>query len=36
MDEKTKIIEKVYFDPAGFGSIAETLKDKSITYEDVK
>ena len=41
MDEKTKIIEKVYFDPAGYGSIAETLKDakkydKSITYEDVK
>jgi hypothetical protein len=41
MDEKIKIIEKVYFDPAGFGSIAETLKDskkydKSITYEDIK
>ena len=41
MDEKIKIIEKVYFDPAGFGSVAETLKDarkydKSITFEDVK
>ena len=41
MDDKIKIIEKVYFDPAGFGSIAETVKDakkydKSITYEDVK
>ena len=41
MDEKSKIIEKVYYDPARFGSIAETLKDakkydKSITYEDVK
>ena len=39
--DKTSIIEKVYFDPAGFGSISETLKDakkydKSITYEDVK
>ena len=41
MDDKNKIIEKVYYDPAGFGSISETLKDakkydKSITYEDVK
>ena len=41
MDDKIKIIEKVYYDPAGFGSISETLKDakkydKSITYEDVK
>ena len=27
MDEKIKIIEKVYFDPTGFGSVAETLKD---------
>ena len=39
--DKTSIIEKVYFDPAGFGSISETLKDakkydKTITYEDVK
>jgi hypothetical protein len=39
--EKDKIIEKVYFDPAGYGSINATLKDakvydKSITYEDVK
>ena len=25
--DKTSIIEKVYFDPAGFGSISETLKD---------
>ena len=32
MDDKIKIIEKVYFDPAGFGSIAETLKDaKNMT-----
>ena len=41
MDDKIKIVEKVYFDPAGFGSIAETLKDakkydKTITYEDDK
>ena len=41
MDDKIKIIEKIYYDPAGFGSISETLKDakkydKSITYEDVK
>ena len=41
MADKNKIIEKVYYDPAGYGSISETLKDakkydKSITYEDVK
>ena len=32
---------KIYYDPAGYGSINETLKDaekydKSITYDDVK
>ena len=41
MTDKNKIIEKVYYDPSGFGSITATLKDvktydKSITYEDVK
>ena len=41
MDSKNKIIEKVYYDPCGFGSITATLKDakkydKSITYDDVK
>ena len=41
MDDKIKIIEKIYYDPAGYGSVNETLKDakkydKSITYEDVK
>jgi hypothetical protein len=41
MDDKIKIIEKIYYDPAGYGSINETLKDakkydKSITYDDVK
>eukprot|EP00971_Amphidinium_carterae_P348503 6490527-Amphidinium_carterae.1 len=41
MEDKIKIIEKVYFDTAGYGSITETLKDakkydKSITYDDVK
>ena len=35
------IISKVYFDPAGYGSINETLKDakqydNTITYDDVK
>jgi len=39
--DKDSIIEKVYFDPAGFGSINETLKDakqidSTITYDDVK
>lgn len=39
--DKNDTIAKVYFDPAGFGSIKETLKDvhkydKAITYEDVK
>ena len=38
---KDEIIEKVYYDAAGFGSVKETLKDarlfnKDITYEDVK
>ena len=41
MSDKDKIIEKVYYDPAGYGSINATLKDArsydpSITYEDVK
>ena len=41
MTDKNKIIEKVYYDPGGFGSITATLKDakkyyKSITYEDIK
>ena len=36
MDEKDKIIEKIYTDPAGFGSVINTLKevnkiDPSIT-----
>ena len=38
--DKEKIIDKIYHDPAGFGSKANTLKearekDKSITKEDV-
>jgi hypothetical protein len=38
---KDDIISKVYFDPAGYGSINETLKDakkydSTITYDDVK
>ena len=38
---KDDIISKVYFDPAGYGSINETLKDAKqydniITYGDVK
>jgi len=38
---KDEIIEKVYFDAAGYGSVNETLKDakmlnKDITYADVK
>jgi len=38
---KNDIIAKVYYDPAGFGSINNTLKDarrydKTITYKDVK
>ena len=41
MTNKEEIIAKVYLDPAGFGSINETLKDakkydKTITYDDVK
>ena len=40
-DNKNNIISKIYNDPSGFGSIAETLKDakakdKSIKLEDVK
>ena len=27
MEDKIKIIEKVYYDPGGFGSINQTLKD---------
>ena len=27
MDDTTQIIEKIYFDPNGFGSITATLKD---------
>ena len=38
---KDEIIETVYYDAAGFGSVKETLKDaklfnKDVTYEDVK
>ncbi len=38
---KDDIISKVYFDPAGYGSINQTLQDakkydSSITYDDVK
>ena len=42
LDEKKKqIIYKIYTDRAGFGSIADTLKevrkiDSTITYNDVK
>ena len=41
MTTKDDIISKVYFDPAGYGSINETLKDAkkydgTITYEEVK
>ena len=41
MDDKTKTIETVYYDPGGVGSITATLKvakkyHKSIAYEDVK
>ena len=36
-----KIMEKIYTDPAGFGSVADTLKavrkiDRSITIQEVK
>jgi hypothetical protein len=39
--EKDKIISKVYYDPAGYGSVASTLADAkkydpTITYADVK
>ena len=38
---KNEIIAKIFYDPAGYGSIDQTLKDAkklepSITYEDVK
>ena len=38
---KSEIIEKVYYDLAGYGSVQNTLNearkyDKPITYEDVK
>ena len=38
---KSDIIEKVYYDLSGYGSIQNTLKearkyDKTITYDDVK
>ena len=38
---KDEIIEQVYYDAAGYGSVKETLKDarlfnRDITYEDVK
>ena len=38
---KDEIIEKCYYDEAGYSSIKETLKDakvydKTITYDDVK
>ena len=39
--DKNEIIKKVYYDPAGFGSIQATLKDarnkdKTININDVK
>ena len=39
--DKNEIIKKLYYDPAGFGSIQATLKDarakdKTITLNDVK
>ena len=41
MDKKDVIIKRIYTDPAGFGSVLNTLKevnkiDPSITKEDVK
>jgi hypothetical protein len=41
MEDKDKIIEFIYTDPAGFGSIKQTLKEakklnKDITLDDVK
>ena len=38
---KNEIISKIYYDPAGFGSVKQTYlearaKDPSIKYEDVK
>ena len=34
--DKTSIIEKVYFDPAGFGSVSETLKDANKYDKSIK
>ena len=41
MPPKIETIQKVYFEPDGFGSLKETLKDAkkfhaTITYEDVR
>ena len=41
MSDKDDIISEVYFDPAGYGSINQTLQDAKIynsiiTYDDVK
>ena len=41
MSSKENIISKIYFDPAGFGSVKRTFedarkKDKTITLEDVR
>lgn len=39
--DKSTVIERAYYNEAGYGSIKETLKDAraintSITYDDVK
>ena len=39
--DKNDVISKIYFDPAGYGSIKTTFEDarkvsKSITLDDVK
>ena len=41
MTDKDSIISKIYYDPAGYGSMQTTLRDarkhdKTITVEDVK
>jgi len=41
MSKKDEIISKVYYDTAGYGSVANTLADakkydSTITYDDVK
>ena len=41
MEEKNKVIAKVYYDPSGYASIKQTLLDarkidKTITYDNVK